>query len=298
MLNQIVFEYAWAFAILIPFFICQLLCKPKMDAIFFPTMQYIKKAIKKSMFLERIIKSMIVILLVTSLASPIIKDEISIQNDKGYEISLIVDASGSMAQNSKFDIVKEIVSDFLDKRVHDKVGLSIFADFAYVAVPLTYDKKSIKRLLKRIQVGVAGSRRTALYEALFLSSNLFKNSKAKKKIAILLTDGMNNVNNIPLDVAIKTVQKYGIKVYTVGIGNAGDFDANVLKEIASKSGGEFFAANSRERLAKIYATIDKLEKSDIKADKYVKKRYLFFYPLSVALFLMMILFFRTKREFL
>ena len=298
MLNQIVFEYAWAFAILIPFFICQLLCKPKMDAIFFPTMQYIKKATKKSMFLEKIVKSMIIILLVTSLASPIIKDEISIQNDKGYEISLIVDASGSMAQNSKFDIVKEIVSDFLDKRVHDKVGLSIFADFAYVAVPLTYDKKSIKRLLKRIQVGVAGSRRTALYEALFLSSNLFKNSKAKKKIAILLTDGMNNVDNIPLDVAIKTVQKYGIKVYTVGIGNAGDFDANVLKEIASKSGGEFFAANSKERLSKIYATIDKLEKSDIKADKYVKKRYLFFYPLSVALFLMMILFFRTKRELL
>ncbi len=298
MLNQIVFEYAWAFAILIPFFICQLLCKPKMDAIFFPTMQYIKKATKKSMFLEKIIKVMIIILLVTSLASPIIKDEISIQNDKGYEISLIVDASGSMAQNSKFDIVKEIVSDFLDKRVHDKVGLSIFADFAYVAVPLTYDKKSIKRLLKRIQVGVAGSRRTALYEALFLSSNLFKDSKAKKKIAILLTDGMNNVDNIPLDVAIKTVQKYGIKVYTVGIGNAGDFDANVLREIASKSGGEFFAANSRERLSEIYATIDKLEKSDIKADKYVKKRYLFFYPLSLALFLMMILFFRTKREFL
>jgi len=297
-LNQIVFEYAWAFTILIPFFICQLLCKPKMDAIFFPTMQYIKKATKKSMFLEKIIKVMIIVLLVTSIASPIIKDEISIQNDKGYEISLIVDASGSMAQNSKFDIVKDIVSDFLDKRVHDKVGLSIFADFAYVAVPLTYDKKSIKRLLKRIQVGVAGSRRTALYEALFLSSNLFKDSKAKKKIAILLTDGMNNVDNIPLDVAIKTVQKYGIKVYTVGIGNAGDFDANVLREIASKSGGKFFAANSKERLSKIYATIDKLEKSDIKADKYVKKRYLFFYPLSVALFLMMILFFRTKRELL
>jgi len=298
MFNQIVFEYAWAFAILIPFFICQIFCKPKMDAIFFPTIKYMKQATKKSMLLEKIIKSTIIILLVTSLASPVIKDDISIQNDKGYEISLIVDASGSMAQNNKFDIVKEIVSDFLDKRVHDKVGLSIFADFAYVAVPLTYDKKSIQQLLKRIQVGVAGSRRTALYEALFLSSNLFKNSKAKKKIAILLTDGINNVDNIPLDVAIKTVQKYGIKVYTVGIGGAGDFDSNVLKKIASESGGEFFAANSKQRLAEIYATIDKLEKSDIKADKYVKKRYLFFYPLSFALFLMLILFFRTKRGLL
>lgn len=296
MLNQIVFEYPWAFLIIIPFVICQIYCKAKIDAIFFPTIKFLKKATKKSMLLENILKVLIVLLLTTSLASPIIKDEISIKNDKGYEISLIVDASGSMAQNNKFGIVKEIVSDFLDKRVHDKIGLSIFADFAYVAVPLTYDKKSIKRLLSRLQVGVAGSRRTALYEALFLSSNLFKNSHAKKKIAILLTDGMNNVDNIPLDVAIKTVKKYGIKVYTVGIGGAGDFDPRVLSKIAKESGGEFFHANSKQKLKEIYDTIDKLEKSKIKANKYVKKRYLYAYPLGLALFFMILLLFRNNKE--
>ncbi len=296
MLNQIVFEYPLAFLIIIPFVICQIYCKAKTDALFFPTIKFLKRATKKSMLLENILKVLIVLLLVTSLASPIIKDEVSIKNDKGYEISLIVDASGSMAQNNKFGIVKEIVSDFLDKRVHDKIGLSIFADFAYVAVPLTYDKKSIKRLLNRLQVGVAGSRRTALYEALFLSSNLFKNSHAKKKIAILLTDGMNNVDNIPLDVAIKTIKKYGIKVYTVGIGGVGDFDPNVLKKIAQESGGEFFQANSKQRLKEIYDTIDKLEKSKIKANKYVKKRYLFAYPLGLALFFTIILLFRRNKE--
>jgi len=295
-LNQIVFEYPLAFLIIIPFVICQIYCKAKTDALFFPTIKFLKRATKKSMLLENILKVLIVLLLVTSLASPIIKDEVSIKNDKGYEISLIVDASGSMAQNNKFGIVKEIVSDFLDKRVHDKIGLSIFADFAYVAVPLTYDKKSIKRLLNRLQVGVAGSRRTALYEALFLSSNLFKNSHAKKKIAILLTDGMNNVDNIPLDVAIKTIKKYGIKVYTVGIGGVGDFDPNVLKKIAQESGGEFFQANSKQRLKEIYDTIDKLEKSKIKANKYVKKRYLFAYPLGLALFFTIILLFRRNKE--
>ncbi|MCF6172648.1 MAG: VWA domain-containing protein [Campylobacteraceae bacterium] len=248
------------------------------------------------MLIENSLKTSIALLLIISLASPIIRDEISIKNDKGYEISLIVDASGSMAQNNKFGIVKDIVSDFLTKRVHDKVGLSIFADFAYVAVPLTYDKKSIKRLLSRIQVGIAGSRRTALYEALFLSSNLFKNSHAKKKIAILLTDGMNNVDNIPLDVAIKTVKKYGIKVYTVGIGGAGDFDPGVLKKIADESGGKFFSANSKQKLQEIYATIDKLEKSKIKANKYVKKRYLFAYPLGLAFFLSILLLFRKNKE--
>jgi len=219
-----------------------------MDALFFPTIKFLKKATKKSMLLDNSLKILVILLLASSLASPIIRDQISIKNDKGYEISLIVDASGSMEENSKFEIVKEIVSDFLDKRVHDKIGLSIFGDFAYVAVPLTYDKKSIKMLLQRLQVGVAGSRRTALYEALFLSSNLFKNSHAKKKIAILLTDGMNNVDNIPLSVAIKTVKKYGIKVYTVGIGRVGDFNPVVLKKIADESGGKFFQANSKQRL--------------------------------------------------
>ncbi len=296
MLNQIVFEFPWVFLIIVPFILCQFFCKAKMGALYFPTVRFLKKATKKSLFLENILKYSIISLLLISLASPVIKDEISIKNDKGYEISLLVDASGSMAQNSKFDIVKEIVGDFLDKRVHDKIGLTVFGDFAYVAVPLTYDKKSIKRLLNRLQAGVAGSRRTALYEALFLSSNLFKNSHAKKKIAILLTDGMNNVENIPLDVAIKTLKKYGIKVYTVGIGGVGDFDPAVLGKIAKETGGKFFQANSKQRLKEIYDTIDKLEKSKIKANKYVKKRYLFAYPLSLALFFIVLLFFRKNRE--
>jgi len=296
MLNQIEFLYPWVFLIIIPFVICQIFCKPKFDAIFFPTMKFLKKATKKNLFIENILKFLIIFLLLTSLASPIIKDKVIIQNDKGYEISLIVDASGSMAENNKFTIVKEIVSDFLDKRKHDKIGLSIFGDFAYVAVPLTYDKKSIKRLLSRVQVGVAGSRRTALYEALFLSSNLFKHSHAKKKIAILLTDGMNNVENIPLSVAIDTVKKYGIKVYTIGIGGAGDFDPNVLKKIAKESGGKFFSANSKQKLAQVYATIDKLEKSKIKANKYIQKSYYFEYPLSLALFLIILLIFSRNKE--
>ncbi len=101
----------------------------------------------------------------------------------------------------KFAMVKEIVIDFAKKRKNDRLALSIFADFAYIAVPLTYDKDSLIELLKRLDVGVAGTSKTALNEALFLSNNIFKNSTAKQKIAILLTDGNNNVNNIPLDVA-------------------------------------------------------------------------------------------------
>jgi Ca-activated chloride channel family protein len=215
-------------------------------------------------------KFLMVLLLIIALASPVI---------------------------DKFGIVKKIVREFLSQRKTDKVALSLFADFAYVAIPLTYDKESVIRLLDKLQVGVAGVRQTALYEAMFLSSNIFKESRSKHKIAILLTDGIDNSGSIPLNVAIQTIQKYGIKVYTIGIGSPNDYDGAVLHEIAQKSGGKFFEAHSVEKLQAIYKTIDSLEKSEIKADKYVKKSYYFYYPLGFAAVLMLgLLVMRSKQQ--
>ena len=294
-MGSVVFEHPWWFLLPLLYLVCLKFCKPKSEALYFPGTALLQKAVKKSRLGVQLVKFLIVLAFSTALASPVVENEVTVQNDKGYEISLIMDASGSMEENNKFGIVKNIVEDFLDKRKHDKIGLTIFADFAYVAVPLTYDKESIKRLLHRIDVGVAGKQRTALYEALFLSSNLFKDSKSKNKIAILLTDGMDNTGTIPLDVAIKTVQKYGIKVYTIGVGNPGDFNAQVLQYIAEKSGGKFFMANSVRKLKAIYETIDKLEKSEIKANKYVKKEYYFQYPLTLGLLLLAGFFFYRNR---
>jgi len=296
MTDQIVFEYPYMFLILIPFFLCLRFCKAKGTAFYFPNIELLQRASKKSRFLTNTLKILTVMTLVTALASPVKEDDVVIKNDKGYEISLILDASGSMKEYNKFDIVKEIVDDFIDKREHDKLALSIFADFAYVAVPLTYDKKSIKRLLSRIDVGVAGTRQTALYEALFLSSNLFKTSKSKEKIAILLTDGVDNTGTIPLEVAVKTAKKYGIKVYTVGVGGAGDFNPAVLKKIARDTGGKYFSASTVKKLKEIYKTIDRLEKSEIKADKYVKKTYYFQYLLALSLLFLTLFFYLRSKE--
>jgi len=298
MLKMIIFEYPLVFLLIIPFIVCQILCKPNMDSLFFPTLKFLKKSAKKSYHLDSILKFLILFLLLLSLASPIIEDEISVKSNLGYEISLIIDVSATMAQHDKFNILKKIIKDFLDKRVHDKIGLSVFADFAYVATPLTYDKKSLKIILDKLEIGIAGSRRTALYEALYLSSNLFKNSHAKKKIAILLTDGINNVENIPLNIAIKTVQKYNIKVYTIGLGKIGDYDPRVLRDIAVKSGGLFYEANDKNSLESIYKNINSLEKSIIKTKKYTKKRYLYFYPLSLAFLLILLLYYRRIRHLL
>ena len=296
MFHNFTFEYPYLLLFIIPFLLCLKLCKPKKLALLFPNVQLLKKATRRSRLTLTLLKFFMVLLTIIALASPIKQDEIVNKEDKGYEISLILDASGSMQQNDKFGIVKAIVSQFIDQRVHDKIGLSIFADFAYVAIPLTYDKKSIKRLLSRLEVGIAGVNRTALYEALFLSSNLFKSSKAKEKIAILLTDGIDNTNTIPLDVAINTAKKYGIKVYTIGIGAPGDYNPEVLQKIAKETGGKFFSANSVQKLQEVYRTIDKLEKSEIKSNKYIKKSYYFAYPLTVAMLFLLLYFYLLNKE--
>lgn len=295
-MSHITFEYPIAFLLLILFFICLKFCKERGVALYFPNIGLLEKASKKSILSINILKFLTILFMVIALSSPIKEDTLVVKSDKGYEISLILDASGSMRDYNKFGIVKNIVADFINKRKHDKLALSIFADFAYVAVPLTYDKESIKRLLDKLEVGIAGQR-TALFEALFLNANLFKGSKSKNKIAILLTDGINNVDTIPLDVAIKRARKYGIKVYTIGIGRAGfDFDSGILKKIAKETGGKYFHANTVQGIKDVYATIDKLEKSEIKANKYVKKSYYFQYFLAFAILFFILYFYMINRE--
>lgn len=293
MINNFTFEYIYVFLLLIPYFICLKYCKQKNIAIYFPNMKLLQKASSKNRYLLNTVKFLAFFTLVFSIASPVVEDNVVLENNKGYEISLILDASGSMSELNKFGIVKNIVTKFIDKRKHDKLALSIFADFAYVAVPLTYDKKSIKRLLSRLEVGVAGRRQTALYEALFLGSNIFKTSTSKEKIAILLTDGQDNAGTIPIDVAIKSAKKYGIKVYTIGIG---DFNPNVLKRIADETDGKFFTANSVDGLENIYKTIDKLEKSEIKINKYIKKTYYFQYSLAFSIIFLLFYFYLINKE--
>ncbi len=296
-MGNIVFEYPYLFVLVALFFICEKFCKAKRQRLILPNMPMLKKVAQKQSLFINALKLLMVALLVTALASPIKEDEVVIQNDKGYEISLLLDASGSMEQHNKFDIVKDIVLDFLKKREHDKLGLTIFADFAYVAIPLTYDKKSISKLLQVIDVGIAGKQRTALYEALFMSSKLFKESTSKHKIAILLTDGLDNARTIPLDVAVKTAKKYDIKVYVIGVGGRGDFDPEVLTTIANETGGKFYEASTGERIKEIYDEIDTLEKSEIKANKYVKKHYFYQYPLGGAIVVMLLYTFARRRRY-
>jgi Ca-activated chloride channel family protein len=277
------FQYPYFIIIFIAYIICIYLCKEKFKQILFPNLNILKNINKTYINLIKILKITLIILLTLTIMSPIKENKIIKNNAKGYEISILLDASGSMQENHKFQIVKSVLKEFIKKRKTDKLALTVFADFAYIAIPLTYDKKSILNLLDRMKVGIAGSRYTSLNEVLFLSTKIFKNSKSKKKIAILLTDGYDNTNTVPLETAIDLLKKENIKVYTIGIGSELDFDKNVLQKIANETGGEFYEANSKSKLNKIYNDINKLEKVKIDTTKYMKKTYYYQYLLILAI---------------
>jgi Ca-activated chloride channel homolog len=288
-LGDITFLYPNAFWLFVPYILCIFFCKPSKQGFYFSNIEMLRNATSYQNYIIQTLYALIFIAMVIALSNPIKKEEIKVDNSLGYEISLLYDVSGSMLENNKFIITKEILEDFIAKREKDRLSLTIFADFAYLASPLTYDKKSLIKLLNLIEIGVVGDRETALYEALYLSGNLFKDSKSKNKIAILLTDGIDTADSIPLEPAIERIKKYGIKVYAIGIGEKGDYNGEALHKIANETGGKFYEANTKEKINQIYEQIDKLEKSEIKTNSYERKTYLFQYPLDVAIGLLFIL---------
>lgn len=289
--QNIIFLYPYAFILLIIYIICQKYCKEKSQSIYFSNLKMLDKVSSNNNMLINILKFTIVFFIILALATPVKKEDVTLNNNKGYEISLMIDVSAGMRDDDKFKITKKIVKEFIQKRKTDRLALSVFANFAYTAVPLTYDKNSLLQTLNYIEVGVAGYRDTALYEALYLGSDICKHSTTKNKIAILLTDGLNTVDTISLNTAIKKAKKYGIKVYTIGVGNNIYFSTKALQKIAKETGGKYYAANKPQKLKDIYDNINQLEKSKIKTIKYNYYKYFFQYPIYISIFLILILIF-------
>ena len=285
------FEYPYVFLILILFIICAFTCKEKSAYMYMPNFFKISLHVKRNYFKEAF-KWLSIVMLITALASPLTKDEKS-ATKPAHAVMLLMDVSDSMSQgrmvinslggiDSKLNVAKQRASEYIKQRVSDHVGIIVFGDFAYVASPLSFDHDSSAMLLESIKRGVAGSK-TAMYDALFLSARLLKNSKAKERVVILLTDGFNTAGQIPLEVALNTIEDEKLKVFTVGIGRYGDYDEQVLKLIAKKSGGEFFSARNSANLEKIYAHIDRLQKSELRAKPEFNNNYLYMYPLGFSL---------------
>ena len=276
MFDGIYFEYPYVALVLVVFLLCAYFCKMKVVSIYFPhTKVFMSSSISASRLLF-LLKWLGIVMLVISLMSPVKDEPYELKPKDGYEIALILDASESMSARgfdrdnpylTRFDVVKDIVSDFINKRKTDNIGLVLFGAYSFIASPLTYDKNILKGIVSQFYIGMAG-RYTALYTSLAQGVNLLKMSKSKTKVAILLTDGYStpNVDKIPLDVALDMAKKEGVKVYPIGISN--EYNKKVLLKIAKETGGVAFGASNASELKAIYQHIDELEKSKIKAETF------------------------------
>ena len=306
MFDGIYFEFPKILFVIFIFIACETLCKMRLPSIYFPHAgQFMKSNITTSKFLF-FLKWLGIVMLILALMSPVKDEPYELAPKHGHEIALILDASGSMDERgfdqrdpnkTRFDVVKKIVRDFIKKRKNDNIGLVVFGAYSFIASPLTYDEHILSRIVSQLQVGMAG-KYTALYEALAQGVNLLKMSKAKSKVAILLTDGYSTpqIDKIPLNVAIDLAKKEGVKVYPIGVGGPGEYNRAVLLKIAKETGGVAFGASSADELKAVYAKIDALEKSDIKNESFTYKKYYYFYPLFLGLIaLMLYIYLRNKR---
>jgi len=275
---------------------------------FFVHLQFLS-AKKNFLKLEWIIKIMIFILLTIAITSPIIIDKLSPLNRKGKDIVLSIDASGSMNSSgydkedelsdgkrlSRFELTKIVATEFIKKRVSDNVGVVLYGDFAFIASPITYEKEIVSDMLSYLNQGMAGQN-TAIGEAIAISVRAFKHSRAKTKIIILLTDGEHNSGSISPKDATKLAKEKNIKIYTIAMGNKGEADEELLKEIAKNSDGEFFSATSAKELQNVYEKIDELESSKIKSKEYLQKELYYQIALLFASALVIFLLFREARR--
>ncbi len=304
MLDGLYFEYPSVALVILFFIFCANFCKMRLPSIYFPHAarftQVSSGASKTLLFL----KWLTIVALTLTLMSPVKDEPYELEPKDGYEIALILDASESMKAKgfdendrdlTRFDVVKEIVSDFILSRKNDNMGIVVFGAYSFIASPLTYDVNILKGVTSNLYIGMAG-KFTALFESLAQGVNLLKTSKSKTKIAILLTDGYNTPDSeFPFDAAIDFANKQGVKVYPIGIGGPSEYNEKTLLSIAKRTGGAAFGAKNANELSEVYAKINKLEKSEIANETFSFFRYFYIYPLLVSLFSLLLYLFLKNR---
>ena len=225
-------------------------------------------------------------LMIVALARPQDVEEQSKTNAEGIDIMLSIDVSGSMLardfQSDRLTAAKEVAGSFIADRQGDRIGLAVFAGEAFTQSPLTTDKSTLQTLLARVRSGVIEDG-TAIGNGLATALNRLRESEAKSKVIILLTDGVNNRGEIAPLMAADIAADMGVKVYTIGVGKRGkapypaidmfgrmtfqmmdvEIDEETLSEIASRTGGKYFRATDKEKLKAIYDEINQMEKSKV-----------------------------------
>ncbi|MCW7506031.1 VWA domain-containing protein BatA [Leptospira paudalimensis] len=206
--------------------------------------------------------------LVFASAGPGAKYNLMPDNTKGVDIMIALDISGSMVNSYDFlpknrlSVSKDLLRAFIQKRIYDRIGIVVFAGAAYLQSPLSSDRTALDELIKETSNEDIEEQGTAIGDALVLSTYRLKNSEAKSKVIILLTDGVSNTGKLDPETAAYTSKTLGIKVYCIGIGKEeGQYEVNYesLQKISSDTSGKFFRAESPEVLGEVLNEIDRLE---------------------------------------
>ncbi|MFO1476798.1 MAG: VWA domain-containing protein [Verrucomicrobiota bacterium] len=244
---------------------------------------------------------------IVALAQPRIAHTESRVKASGIDIALAIDLSGSMevpdyvyhgTRVNRLDLAKDVMAKFIEKRPSDRMGLVAFGGRAYIASPLTLDHDFLLTNLGRLKLHTIEDN-TAIGSGLATCINRLRDLKSKSKIVILMTDGQNNAGSISPMSAAEAAKALGIKVYTIGLGNADivrqmrlprDYlpDDDTLQQIATLTGGKYYRADNSEKLQSIYAEIDKLEKTEAEMHKFERFDELFPYCVTAVLGLLLI----------
>jgi len=238
-------------------------------------------------------RTLALVLIIVAMARPQSVDVTTkTKKTRGIDIVMAIDVSASMLAKdlkpNRLEALKDVAGKFIARRPNDRIGLVEYAGESYTRTPVTSDKNIIFNSLKEIKYNTIITGGTAIGMGLATAVNRIKDSKAKSKIIILLTDGVNNSGFIDPLTASELASEYGIKTYTIGLGSNGmalspvairngkiqysriqvEIDEKLLKEIAQGTGGKYFRATNNKKLEEIYAEINQLEKTEIEEFKY------------------------------
>lgn len=305
--------------LLLPLFVWRTRRKERQSAVRFPSvgvLQSIPHGRRRPLlWLLPALRLAALTLLILGLARPQLGRSESEYTGYGIDIMLAVDISSSMLAEdftvagqraNRFEAVKSVVEEFVDRRAGDRTGLVLFAARPYTQCPLTLDHGWVKQNLQRAQIGMIEDG-TAVGSALATAARRLEKSDAKSKVVILLTDGQSNAGKVAPLTAADAVKALGIKVYTIGAGTRGlapypgrdmfgnkiyqpmqvDIDEKTLKAIAEKTGGRYFRATDTASLEEIYKEIDQLERTEFKAPEYLDYDELYPYLVVPALLLLL-----------
>lgn len=240
-----------------------------------------------------ILRCIAIAALVLAIARPRSASELEKVSTEGIDIVLGIDVSTSMLamdfKPDRINAAKQIAMEFVAQRPADRMGVVVFAGESYTQCPLTTDRQTLINMMKDISCGIIEDG-TAIGNGIATAVARLKESDAKSRVVILLTDGVNNCGEISPQMATEIAKTYGVRIYTIGIGAMGEapyptdygiqmvkveIDEPLMKQIAADTGGKYFRATDNTKLAEIYAEINKMEKSRTIVDTYPQYKELF-----------------------